>query len=333
MNKNLLLAVVASALILPWTGCKKSEKTAVLGPLPTGAAELKLQWPENERFVHHFDIKQKGEITVPGLPEPIKQDMNMDRTLALSVQKGHEDGTRQIELKLTSMSLRVRQRDQTMLDFDSSKRAGSDPLSEALSKTTGMKVELTLDASNRVESVQGADEFYNQLMSMSGRDQTGAAQSLSSLFSDQFFKEVFDPTASMPAKAVAPGDSWPVHREIEMGQIGMMIISGTNTLTGWEVHEHHNCAHLTFEGTIAQGSAGAALPTGVAVSLKDGTDSGDSWFDIDRGLFINSVITQDMNLVITVPNGGGGRRNAAGAPQTLQMAMNQIITMRLDPAD
>lgn len=331
MNKNLSLIVVASGLALTWAGCKKAERPVVLGPLPTGAAELKLQWPPDEQFVHRFEIKQTGDITVPGLPEPIKQHMSMTQTMGVSIKKGHDDG-REIDLKLTALTIKVDRANQTMVDFDSSKKAGSDPLSQVLDKATGVRVELALDASNRVESVQGANDFTGELQSLAGRDQSGAAQTLSSLFSEQFFKEVFDHAPDMPTKAVAPGDTWPVHREIDMGQIGTMIVDATNTLVGWEVHNHHNCAHITFEGTMARQGGGGPMAGGVSVSMKDGTDSGDTWFDVDRGLFIDSSITETMNLAITIP-GGGGRRNAGGAPQNMTMALNQAITARLDPAN
>jgi len=332
MNKNILLTMLAAGLALAWAGCKKTEKPAVLGPLPTGPAELKLQWPLDMQFVHRFEIKQNGDITVPGLPQPIKQDMSMTQTMAVSVKKGADDG-REIDLKLTALTIRVDRANQTMLDFDSSKRAGSDPLSGVLGKATGLRVELALDASNRVQSVQGVKDFTGELESLAGRDQSGAAQTLSSLFGEQFFKEVFDHTPNMPSKAVAPGDTWPVHREIDMGQLGTVIVDATNTLVDWEVHNHHNCAHITFEGTMARAGGGGPMPGGVSVDLKDGTDSGDTWFDLDRGLYIDSAITEKMNLGITVPGGGGGRVNAGGATQKLQMALNQQITARLDPAN
>ena len=49
--------------------------------------ELKLKWPVGQHIVQSLDFKMKSEITVPKQPAPIKQDMTIGQSYALSVLK------------------------------------------------------------------------------------------------------------------------------------------------------------------------------------------------------------------------------------------------------
>ena len=104
MNKNLILIAALLALSLPWVGCNKSGKldTASTFKPPSGPVELKLKWPLGERIVQDMDMKQNMELSMPGQPAPMKQDMTMGQEYGLTVLKENPDGGHEVEMEFLS---------------------------------------------------------------------------------------------------------------------------------------------------------------------------------------------------------------------------------------
>src|ERR1035437_5642149 len=87
IKRNTLLVAICLALSLSWLGCKKSEPIIKARTPPSGPVELKLKWPVGSRMVQNLDLKQTSETQVPGMPNPMKQDMTMGQRYARSVLK------------------------------------------------------------------------------------------------------------------------------------------------------------------------------------------------------------------------------------------------------
>ena len=69
----------------------------------------------------------------------------------------------------------------------------------------------------------------------------------------------------------------------------------------------------------------AANPTGVTITILDGSSSGVTWFDPEIGKTIDTTMNQDITMVIRVPMNQLGNRGRAGQMQNLT---NQITRSR-----
>lgn len=328
IKRNTLLVAICLALSLSWLGCKKSEPIIKAGPPPSGPVELKLKWPVGSRMVQNLDLKQTSETQVPGMPNPMKQDMTMGQRYARSVLKELPDGGHEVEMEFLSTRMSVTGGNQTAMAFDSSdKSSKTNPLAATFQKLAGAKVQFFLDASNEVGRIEGVDEFQQRMASGARNDPMGI---LKNLFSKDTFRNWMRENRSLPDKPVQPGDTWPVQMEIAMGELGTLLMDHTYTFKSWERRNEHNCARIEFDGTMKSMPGQNLKVSGMNVSIEGGKSSGETWFDLEQGMFVEATMNQDMTLVITVPNQGRG--GPAGQNMTVTTILNQNITVKVEPA-
>ena len=328
-SNYLLMALLA--LGLSGAACNKSPAVKVEHTsMPAGPVELQLKWPLNRHAVQSFDMKLTLNMTVPGLPQPMKEDMAMGQDMALTVTRELDGGKREVEMEYLKMKVSASMAGKQMMEFDSSKKAAkdADPATAAIRKLVGAKIQFILDASNRVESVQGVEALQGRLREILKGDQSGT---LKSLMGPDALKQMVDHAASLPAKPVKPGDSWPVQREYPLGQLGTLVLDFTNTLTGWEKLHDRWCAKIGVEGTIkskATDPADAEV-NGMSIKVSDGTCSGETWFDIDLGMFVESTLNNDLKMAITVPaSRPGAKKTDAPQTQTISGDMHQTVEFK-----
>jgi hypothetical protein len=87
---------------------------------------------------------------------------------------------------------------------------------------------------------------------------------------------------------------------------------------------------MDFDGTIKSkpGETGEmAGMKGMKMNIHDGTSSGEMWFDPDLGMFVDTTMSMDMKMDITMPNpmgkAGGGAKD-----MTMQDTTHQDITTK-----
>jgi hypothetical protein len=335
MKKNLILIATVLALSLPWVGCNKSGKLAQPSTFtpPSGPVELKVKWPQGEHIVQDMDMKMNMELSVPGQPAPMKQDMTMGEKYGLTVLKETPDSGHEVEMEFLSARMSVAMGGKTMLDYDSDKKPGGDKanpvageVAAAFQKIIGAKINYFLDASNEVERIEGVDALLNRLGT---GDQAGAATSIKSMFSEGYFKQVMSANRFIPPKPVQPGDTWPIKMDIAMGDLGTMMMDYDFTFQSWEMHGKRNCARIEFQGTINSTPGTNANPAGMSTSILEGNSSGVSWFDPELGITIDTTMNQDIKMVMNMPMNPRGNPGAAGRMQTITNQMNQVINIKL----
>ncbi|MGA9452567.1 MAG: hypothetical protein WBW41_14625, partial [Verrucomicrobiia bacterium] len=152
-----------------------------------------------------------------------------------------------------------------------------------------------------------------------------AANSMKSMFNEGSLKQMIG-GQHLPSKPVQPGDSWPVQTDITMGDLGTMAMDYTFDFVRWETHGKRTCARLEFQGTMKSKANPDAATTGTSVSVQNGDSSGVTWFDPELGMVIETIMTQNINMNMTVPMYGRGK----GATQTMTLVMKQAITMKLN---
>jgi CubicO group peptidase (beta-lactamase class C family) len=97
------------------------------------------------------------------------------------------------------------------------------------------------------------------------------------------------------------------------------------------MHGKRNCARIEFQGTAKSVPGTNANPTGMSMTILDGSFSGVSWFDPELGITIDMTMNQDMKMAMTIPlNGRGNAAAAKTQMMTMTNIMSQVITLKLD---
>jgi hypothetical protein len=318
-------------LSLSWVGCNKSGKLDKRSEFkaPGGPVELKLKWPVGEHIVQDMDMKMNMELSIPGRPAPMKQDMNLGQEYGLTVLKETPGGGHEVEMEFLNARMSIAMGGKTM-DYDSAKKTSADkanPMADMFGKIVGSKIQYFLDASNEVERIEGVDELENRLSSGSQAD--GLAPFRESMFSKDRFKQMMSANRYLPPMAVQPGDTWPNTQSFEMGPLGTMTMDFNSTFQSWEMHGKRNCARIESQGTIKSTPGTNANPTGLSMTITAGDFTGISWFDPELGITIDTTMNEDMKMVMNIPTNPRGKAGAAGRMQTITNQMNQIITIKL----
>jgi len=215
-----------------------------------------------------------------------------------------------------------------MINYDSAKKSADDsknPVAVMFQKIIGAKLQYFLDASNRVERIEGMDALVGRLESGGRPDMTTG---LKSMFNEGYFKQIMDTARYLPSKPVQPGDTWPIQMDIPMGPMGVIKIDYTVTFQSWEQHGKRTCARLEIQGTLKSNPNPDTAAGAMSMNISEGNVSGVSWFDPELGMIIDASADQDMKLTMTMPMGPRG--NAAGKTQTITSAMKQVITIKLE---
>jgi hypothetical protein len=290
-----------------------------------------MKWPVGERIVQNIDFKMNSEISMPNQPAPMKQDLTMGQGFSLSVLKETPGGGHEVELEFLNIRMKMEMGGNPMVDFDSGKKSpgdSEDPAAVMFKKIIGARIQYFMDASNRVERMEGIDALVDRLTTNGPAD---AATSIKAMFNEGYFMQIMDGSRYLPSKPVELGDTWPVQLEMPMGPIGTLEMNFTVTFQSWEQHGKRTCARLEFEGTLKSKPGTSPKTGGMTMSISDGKASGVSWFDPELGASIETTVNQDlkMNMTMTMPS--TPRENAAaGKTQTFTTLMKEVVNIKLE---
>jgi hypothetical protein len=215
--------------------------------------------------------------------------------------------------------------DTVKMDTDSATSGTGD--GSAFGKLAGAKLRFLLGGSNQVEKVEGMENLKARLGSADGND---SSSMMNSMLDEQYFRQIMDHSRGLPGKAVQPGDAWPVQLEIAMGQLGVMVMDCTYNLEGWEKRNGRYCARIGIDGTI-KGKPGQDMTiNGMKLAIDGGKITGSTLFDLDVGMFVDTTMNNDIKMTMTVPV--PKQKNARNMPKsaTISLALNQVITIKLE---
>jgi hypothetical protein len=353
MKTNLFFIALLCALIAPLAGCKKKAADAAsdsdanapgesASPGAPGDAakprkpaqrggpvELKIKWPVGARYVQRLDMAQNSETRMAMAPKPIKQETTMGQEFALTVLAERPGGGREVEMEFMDMEMMSAMGDKVVLNFDSKGETGAEaqnPMAATFRKMIGMRIKFLLDASHKVEKVEGFQEFRAK---MSGTSSPQAQAMMNSIFSEDYFKQMVRYADSLPPKPVSPGESWPVQTEIPMGPLGTMVMDLTYTYTGMEEREKRQCAALVFGGTMKSKPGQAAGTLGSAMNITDGKTKGTTWFDPALGMAVETAMSQNMTMEMNLPGLPNASTNRAPAGMKMTNVLSQKINFKL----
>ena len=286
---------------------------------PVGPIELKQKWSAGARILRENCVKQNKEIHLPGKTAPDRYDVSMTTQYAYTVAKELPGGGREVDLE--HLGFRVEEDSAAYLwryDSTSKYAVGQPPFAEEPFKIImASTIRCFLDANNQIERMEGVDELLNRLQADAGAKlkpgTTGGNQALDTIidritatprqpiantswiknmFNEGYFRNKF---ASLPARAIQPGDTWNVSGEGLMHKGNPVTTDSTVTFQCWEMRGQHICARLETRGTWK--------PTPQLRSENDaifgttvGTFSAVTWFDPALGRGIETILTQDFTV-------------------------------------
>ena len=341
MNASKILMSALLALCLTGAGCNRANKVVVtVKSQPTTPMELKLKWPLGRHGVQTMEMDMTSVTTVPSMgrsqpAQTMTNDMTVGQQVALTVTKELDAGQREVEMAYLSTKMASTMNGKTLLAFDSTQKPDTttDPLAATLGKMVGAKIQFTLDASNVVVAVAGVDELQNRLEGVTKADPTGM---LKNLLNEDSLKRNLDFARYLPGKPVQPGDTWPVQQKFSMGPLGTMVANFTYTLNGWEQSHGRWCARIGIDGTLQTqpGDNPDSPIKGMKFTITNGTCSGETWFDLDLGMFVDMTLDQDMKVSVTMPLPAPRQTgaNTPVLPKTMNISgdVHQTITTKYE---
>ena len=341
MKLNLVPFVAGAAIALAAVSCKKSSEATPSAGASAGAANssgpagnpdeavlLKLRWEVGGRFGHRMEVVQTTQIpAMPGVPgsRPNTQGVNLGQDYSLNVLRERPGGGREIELEFQSVNLSVTMGGNEVLGIDTRGEATGDesfPAARPLRQMVGQKLTLLLDASNNVERIEGMKEFTEKISGASA----GRTNPMAAMFNEEYFKQMMSQGRDLPARPVKPGATWPSRIEITMGPLGRVRLNLMYTFKGWEQHENRRCAALTFTGSIGANAGDPNNPVGAMRSVSGGQCSGKSWFDPSRGMIIDNLIDQTIQMRTKAPAPPGADAEATAPVET---SLTQTVYIKL----
>jgi hypothetical protein len=319
------------------TGCSKSNDSAPAAngaskpsaasassgstAAPAGPVEMKLKWTAGKRYLQEMTMSQTSEITVPGTPAPMQQEMEMNQGFAVSALKTLPDGGTELEMKFTSekMSNKVNGRD--VMNFDSSEDAskdGGNPAATIMRKIVGAHVKFLTDADGKIDKVEGFQEFID---SLTGGSQPQMKAMIQGMFNEESLKQFGSGSMGLPGKPVKVGDTWPFEKDITAGPLGKMNMKLKFKFAGWEQHADHNCVLLTYTGDMS--SKGAPAPGAMTMNVQNGKVDGKTWFDPELGMMVENTGDQTMTINMTMQ----GKKMTSKTKQKIGIKLVEIQDM------
>jgi hypothetical protein len=297
------VCLAGSALVL--SGCSKSKSgnssasSSNGGPASgSGVTALKIKWPAGKQFDMQMNLNQASDIDVPN--QPIHQVLKLTQGLQYSPLKELDNGGHEVKLQFESQNMNFSQNGQELVNYDSSDKATDETnratkaVAAVVSAMLDTPLVYTIAADGTVEKIDGTDALMKRITTAMP-DQRQRSQ-LQQMFDEDTLKRYGELAKGLPDHPVSPGDTWTLSQDIN-NQTGVMTVDTTYTFKGMEQHNGHNCAHLVVTGDIKTKSASAAA-TGMMVTVKKGTVSGDTWFDPDLGMFVDINSDQDLTMNI-----------------------------------
>jgi hypothetical protein len=244
--------------------------------------------------MHSEDI-QTTETKEPNQPKPVKQVQKMTQDYNLSLVRELDNGGWQLQLEFESLTLEVTAGGRKIFSADSSQNPAQDsknPVGARLRKMVGARLQYFINANGKVEKMEGYQELVSRVAGKNPREQAA--------FRDLFNENALEKYGSFaedttPRRVVKLGDSWAI-RLVVPSNAGILNVDIRCTFKNWEQHADRKCMRIKFTGNFSP-QAAPNTPN-LPVKIEKGRLSGETWFDPELGMVVESVLDADMNLKI-----------------------------------
>ncbi len=310
LRAALLLALCAG--LVPLAACKKKEEAAAAPagdqpgeqpaeekPKEEPAVELKARWSAGRRMVVQVATHTDTEMSNPALPQPIKTENFLTQEFAFTAGPERPGNGCEVEVEVVSVRSENKQGGKTTTVFDPKGDPKQDgklsPVAPAFRKLVGSKIKYQTGADGAVTKVDGVPQLQSKL---AAGIPLQAQFMIRTLISEDSIRGWNVLHQNLPTNSVKAGDTWETTREIPFG-VARFVLTSTNTFKGWEQRNNKKVAKLETGGIIAPKDGAQS-----AVTLGEGaTVSGESWYDPELGVIIESTTTADFSVNVAQATG------------------------------
>lgn len=289
----------------------------------TAKGDEPLRWKFKVGEKLNYNMTQEMKMTFPQATTNMHQEMDM----LWDVQGVNEKGDAVIRQKFEHIKLKAE--GPVPIDYDSKSDTPPTGLAAMIAPMykamTEGEFEITMTARGEVKDVKIPEQVLTALKNTSG------AASMGDMASPEGFKKMISQGALvLPKDAPKINDQWQTKVEMANPMLGKQILettyryAGTKTVNGTKFAVIHPSLKMSIESKPPDAGSGPKQPGSqqqVQAKVKEQSSEGEVLFNVKAGRLNSTELNQNVTIAATV------------APQTIEMKIQQKISVKVTPAD
>ena len=281
-----------SSLFAIWTILAMST------PAPVSAQEIMLKWGFQEGSQVVMQMTNRMEMSMPGG----FSTQVMDQTVRMRQTVQSVDLSGDATLMVTTEHMRMEgigPAGNQLYDSDTGD-IPSDPAILGAAAMVGQSYSMVVGPDGTVKSVQGIEELVEAMRTSFPPE---VAPMLDEMFSADILIEIAQQGMQiLPTDPISPGDSWQTSFTMPNPLLGEVTNNLTFVLDQVEERDGKTIALLSSTGEIVADAPDGleGLPMEMDV---DAEMTGSLIFELDRGLVLSSITTNEMTMTMSGPDG------------------------------
>ena len=281
-----------SSLFTIWTILAMST------PAPVSAQEIMLKWGFQEGSQVVMQMTNRMEMSMPGG----FSTQVMDQTVRMRQTVQSVDLSGDATLMVTTEHMRMEgigPAGNQLYDSDTGD-IPSDPAILGAAAMVGQSYSMVVGPDGTVKSVQGIEELVEAMRTSFPPE---VAPMLDEMFSADILIEIAQQGMQiLPTDPISPGDSWQTSFTMPNPLLGEVTNNLTFVLDQVEERDGKTIALLSSTGEIVADAPDGleGLPMEMDV---DAEMTGSLIFELDRGLVLSSITTNEMTMTMSGPDG------------------------------
>ena len=281
-----------SSLFAIWTILAMST------PAPVSAQEIMLKWGFQEGSQVVMQMTNRMEMSMPGG----FSTQVMDQTVRMRQTVQSVDLSGDATLMVTTEHMRMEgigPAGNQLYDSDTGD-IPSDPAILGAAAMVGQSYSMVVGPDGTVKSVQGIEELVEAMRTSFPPE---VAPMLDEMFSADILIEIAQQGMQiLPTDPISPGDSWQTSFTMPNPLLGEVTNNLTFVLDQVEERDGKTVALLSSTGEIVADAPDGleGLPMEMDV---DAEMTGSLIFELDRGLVLSSITTNEMTMTMSGPDG------------------------------
>ena len=231
LKKTTLLVAGLSAAAL-FAPAMAQDTAAPAAEGATEKVELRMKLQKGQKFAFRQTMDMTQDMDMQGMQ--LSTVMKMTSDYVYDVLDVTEAGTADVRISFGRVHGSMENPMFGAIEFDSEKEAEEtgnpmiDAMAGAFTVTSGLSVEITMDAKGEISSVRGVEKLVEKMLEANPMAAMGGMDAES--MGDQMKENLRSLTGDYPADAIGVGSTWEISRN--MSQMGMEIsMSSKNKVT------------------------------------------------------------------------------------------------------
>ena len=281
-----------SSLFAIWT------LLAMSTPAPVSAQEIMLKWGFQEGSQVVMQMTNRMEMSMPGG----FSTQVMDQTVRMRQTVQSVDLSGDATLMVTTEHMRMEgigPAGNQLYDSDTGD-IPSDPAILGAAAMVGQSYSMVVGPDGTVKSVQGIEELVEAMRTSFPPE---VAPMLDEMFSADILIEIAQQGMQiLPTDPISPGDSWQTSFTMPNPLLGEVTNNLTFVLDQVEERDGKTIALLSSTGEIVADAPDGLEGLPMEMDI-DAEMTGSLIFELDRGLVLSSITTNEMTMTMSGPDG------------------------------